>query len=721
MNREYKNPIARNGDFADPFVLRHNGRYYLYATNYDIRCFSSENLLDWTLEGGVIEPGTFEGLMPFAPEVVCHDGRFYMYTSPSGFGHYVLESTSPTGPFRKISGNVGHAIDGNVFIDDDGRWYFYWAGDEGIWGCEMVSPTEFSEPVLTGAFLHGWTEGPFVYKQDGIYYMTYTGNHYLSHGYRIQAAWSKEPLSGYQDDDYNPVVIHTQGEGVGLGHSCTVTGPDLVSHYMVYHNINEDASRDLNIDRMFWHKEATQVLGPTRADQQAPELPDASFPALKGGKELMWEIEKGFWKERDGIFYSCGGGFLVRSANCLGADFTAELHLFIPSQNESCGIELETSAKTAYSIEFSSDAQKIILYKKEGLNKEVCKKEPLKGCRIYDALHKIEIVRAGEGLSLRFDGRSVLKAEIHGKLTGIGYFSEEMPIGVGYTAVTNSTYEKKLKQLVIPTDCSLVPLCATGKADSDEKGRVILKEGQKKEYKIRADRESWYRLYITAKQEKGGRYQVALDGETPVDCMDRKGLWEVGFWMESGVHRLTVEGIAGSTILERLEIAKQKKPSEGIKEAKISANAYEKKLLEEMTGDNYILETDFVVKEFGKKGSAGILVRVTEPAEGGEGKDQVLGIDFFKGYSVSVNGSVLSVAKHCYDRKVLGEIAFAVEKNREYKLYIVVLGCEIIVSNAKKEELIRVWDTHPLVRGCAGAWVQDSEMDLHICFKNTGV
>ncbi len=68
-------------------------------------------------------------------------------------------ASGPPAPFRKISENVGHAIDGSVFIDDDGKWYFYWAGDEGIWGCEMTGPAGFGEPVLTGAFLHGWTEG----------------------------------------------------------------------------------------------------------------------------------------------------------------------------------------------------------------------------------------------------------------------------------------------------------------------------------------------------------------------------------------------------------------------------------------------------------------------------------------------------------------------------------------------------------------------------------
>ena len=164
----YQNPIAKNGDFADPFALRWNGRYYLYCTNPDLRCWSSADLVHWRPEGPVIGPDVFPGLVPFAPEVVYSDGKFYLYTSPSGFGHYVLESERPTGPFRKISENVGHAIDGSVFIDDDGKWYFYWAGDEGIWGCEMTDPAGFGEPVLTGAFLHGWTEGPLVRKRGGV-------------------------------------------------------------------------------------------------------------------------------------------------------------------------------------------------------------------------------------------------------------------------------------------------------------------------------------------------------------------------------------------------------------------------------------------------------------------------------------------------------------------------------------------------------------------------
>ncbi|MGE3448407.1 MAG: family 43 glycosylhydrolase [Microbacteriaceae bacterium] len=274
MAATYSNPIARDGDFADPFVLRHDGRYYLYCTNPDVRCWSSNDLLTWRLEGATIEEDAFPGLVPFAPEVVYADGAFYMYTSPSGHGHFVLRADSPTGPFSPVSGNVGHAIDGNVLIDDDGRWYFYWAGDEGIWGCEMSSPTDFGEPVLTGIHMNGWTEGPFVSKRDGVYYMTLTGNHYLSSGYRIDAASSDHPLTGWVPDPRNPILVAAEGPAVGLGHSSSVWGPDLVSTWLIYHNINPDASRDLDIDRQIWDGRRIEVLGPSTT-APAPAAPDA--------------------------------------------------------------------------------------------------------------------------------------------------------------------------------------------------------------------------------------------------------------------------------------------------------------------------------------------------------------------------------------------------------------------------------------------------------------
>lgn len=712
MNVEYKNPIARNGDFADPFVLRYNGSYYLYATNEDIRCFRSENLVDWKLEGAVITPDTFPDLVPFAPEVVSYNGKFYMYTSPSGIGHYVLESAHPTGPFRKITGNVGHDIDGSVFIDDDGRWYFYWASQEGILGCEMVSPTEFGEAVHTGAYLHGWTEGPFVYKRDDIYYLTYTGNHYLSKGYRIQTAWSRHPLKGYQDDFYNPAIVHTQGIGVGLGHSSTVLGPDLVSYYLVYHNLNEDASRDLNIDRILWHKEATQILGPTRTAQSAPKLPDVSFPIMTGGKELRWKFEKGFWKKKEDIYYCENGGFQIKSKERFGANFTAELHILIPSGNEACGIFLESETGEIFSIEFAATENKMFLYEYEsraGEYKILCQ-AAMRNFNVYDILHEIGIEVYHGKMTIFLERRKILEARIRSGLHQIGYFSDEKVIGIGYTAVTNTVYEEAKERVEMPTGCSFMPICGSGDTLFDEKGRVILAIGQTREYQVRVPEAGNYQLYITVKNPENSRICVAHNGNDAMEYACDLGLLKAEVQFEKGLQLLALKGLSGKTILERLEVIRQD-TTRFVKEKKgIAVGPYGKVILDPMSDD--ALEVEFLVREFGKDGSAGVLIRLTEPAEGGEGGDPVLGIDFFKGYSVSVTGSLLRIAKHCYNRTVLGEAEFEVEKNQTYHFFITVRGCCITVHDCAWNQLLRVLDERILVSGQVGIWAENSRMEL---------
>ena len=66
---------------ADPFILKANGRYYIYTTGHDgIYAYQSDNLFDgWEFYGKVM---TVEGLDSFwAPSVIELDGKFYMYNS----------------------------------------------------------------------------------------------------------------------------------------------------------------------------------------------------------------------------------------------------------------------------------------------------------------------------------------------------------------------------------------------------------------------------------------------------------------------------------------------------------------------------------------------------------------------------------------------------------------------------------------------------------------
>lgn len=718
MERYYQNPIAQNGDFADPFVLRYNGIYYLYCTNPDLRCWSSADLLHWHPEGPVIAPDTFPGLVPFAPEVVYSNGSFYMYTSPSGLGHYVLKSESPTGPFVKITGNVAHAIDGSVLIDDDGKWYFYWAGDEGIWGCEMPSPTEFGEPVLTGAFLHGWTEGPFVCKRDGTYYMTYTGNHYLSRGYRINTAWSRHPLKGYRDDPYQPFV-HTQDGAVGLGHSSTVLGPDLVSHYLIYHNLNPDVSRDLNIDRQLWHREVTQFLGPTGAPQLAPTLPDYTFPKLAETKELQWKMEQGKWSG-DSVHTSGPDGFrAVTEQSFRPAAFTAELHLALPDAEpgELQGVLLEEGDDgLCYLFSFSGERRCVQVWLGDHNDPfRLIAESPLPQDCALSTLHSVRIQAAQGKLVLWVDNRLQMEQSVaFSHPVHLGYASCRGRIACGYTAVTETVWEDSARKAAIPVNCSFAPVFGAGEATALDDGGILLNAGKAMAYTLLVQETTKYHLAITIQDPPHGTaaFRVLLDGALVAapDC--RQSLADCVCKLAAGQHTLLLEGTAEVSAIRRLELFRSSKPKEA--EASFptcAAGPYGKRLFGKESWSDYLIFATVSVALRGPQSRAGILLRVTEPSEGGEGADPVLGVNFLCGYSVSFTAGQLEICRHRYDRTVLTACPFALKTGAQVSLRIAVRGDEISVfAGNAREPLLTARDEYPLTHGCAGIWTFDGNI-----------
>lgn len=268
---------------GDPYVLKFNGTYYLYVSTRDdqvgVKCWSSTNLVNWTYQGlCTTEPITQAA---YAPEVIYWNGVFYMYTSPGGNGHYVLSSSNPTGPFTVISDNLGQSIDGSIFIDDDGSWYFLNASETGIKGHSMSSPTSIDSEVTIAPSMNGWTEGPFMIKRNGEYYLTYTGNHVHSAGYRINYAHSTNgPLSSFEPaETQNPILLNTEGNLTGIGHSSTFMGPDLDTNYIIYHNYlgrNRESwpIRATAMDAIGWNGNKMMVYGETDWAMQNPPLPE---------------------------------------------------------------------------------------------------------------------------------------------------------------------------------------------------------------------------------------------------------------------------------------------------------------------------------------------------------------------------------------------------------------------------------------------------------------
>ncbi|NCA95363.1 MAG: hypothetical protein EOM74_00115, partial [Methanomicrobia archaeon] len=185
-----------NYGIGDPFVYRYNGTYYLYpsTSSSGVRAYKSYDLMTWEPVTGeglpygyVLSPDENTTVVAYAPEVVYYDGWFYMCQSQAGNGHYFYKSRSPEGPFVRYTDNVGESIDGSFFIDNDGQAYFLRAK------LETIRMTKFNEDFtlsnqafdIQNTSMGGWTEGPYMLSRNGTYYLTFTGVHVGSAGYKV--------------------------------------------------------------------------------------------------------------------------------------------------------------------------------------------------------------------------------------------------------------------------------------------------------------------------------------------------------------------------------------------------------------------------------------------------------------------------------------------------------------------------------------------------------
>lgn len=335
----YQNPIPvvnnenQAMDAADPFVLRFNGKYYLYTTGREeIRVYESENLVHWTYRGFCTQGG--EVYNAFAPEVIYWRGAFYMITSPKGNGHYILRSDSPLGPFEKVTGNFGHAIDGSFFVTDDGRLWMLCLQNNAIAQTEIDPDTMLptGPKFNTGATLYHWTEGPGLIRRGEWYYLTLTGNHFLSTGYRVAWASRKgEPLGAYtQRDDCTMLINSAVGDSfTGLGHSSNFYGPDLESMYTSYHCHAVSATggfeRHYNLDRLLTNGGALYSTGPTHTPMPVPAMPDVygdlqkdcgNFEEEENGYFAQVEPARRFTQECN--FILTGGEMAWQMGSCHG-------------------------------------------------------------------------------------------------------------------------------------------------------------------------------------------------------------------------------------------------------------------------------------------------------------------------------------------------------------------------------------------------------------------
>lgn len=248
--RTYSSPCMGTVGIGDPTVIFFNGKYYLYPTgdNHSYDVYISSDLVHWkkgpkvfrTSEGGV-----------WAPDVIYNppEGKFYLYyTVNRRVG--VAVSDSPDGPFADLGTLINHAIDADMFLDDDGKYYLYYVlfPEFRIYVQPMESPLRKKDtPVLVIRPTEQWeknyraiTEAPWMLKHRGVYYLLYSGGGADTEDYAIGYATSKSPLGPFVKYHGNPIV--KKGKGIfGPGH-CTVTTDADGKSWMVYHQ-KTDASK----------------------------------------------------------------------------------------------------------------------------------------------------------------------------------------------------------------------------------------------------------------------------------------------------------------------------------------------------------------------------------------------------------------------------------------------------------------------------------------------
>ena len=367
----YRNPVFPES-FPDPFVLKYCGEYFAYCTGFAedglaVGVAHSVDLVHWDRIGGALQPIAAEPPYYWAPEVVYHNGRFYLYYSCGNetlMEIRVAVSDRPDGGFVDAGYRLTSeefAIDAHVFTDDDGQRYMFYATDfltyshigTGTVVDRMVNWFELEgnpKPVSRAAY--DWqvydphriekggvrwhtVEGPTVFKYKRTYFEMFSGGNWQNSSYGVGYATSdtiERPDEWRQSIDGSavlPILRTIPDKVIGPGHNSAAIGPNGRELYCVYHSW-QDGERVMAIDRMGFAGDRLFVNGPTFTPQIAPYRPS------HGTDSSSFEFTGDWERSRNRLSNKTGN---ARAEICAGSTcFLAELSFRLPDLPEADSI-----------------------------------------------------------------------------------------------------------------------------------------------------------------------------------------------------------------------------------------------------------------------------------------------------------------------------------------------------------------------------------------------
>ena len=279
------NPVLP-GQYADPDIDYFDGKYWIYPTTdgyagWDgsvFHAFSSENMVDWTDEGVILDvkdknPGLNENGVQiassawsdgnaWAPSIEEKNGKYYFYycgninsayQSQCGSGKAigVAVSDSPAGPFVAKEtpivdprtcenagiGFSGQVIDPSIFTDDDGTSYLFFGNGER--GCAMVELTDDMMSIKPETLkringMKDFRESVVVTKRNGIYHFTWSCDDTGSPNYHVNYG-TAEKLDGNVLYRYTLLQKDEGGDMLGTAHQSILYMPETDECYIAYH------------------------------------------------------------------------------------------------------------------------------------------------------------------------------------------------------------------------------------------------------------------------------------------------------------------------------------------------------------------------------------------------------------------------------------------------------------------------------------------------------
>lgn len=325
-------PVRRNvpdhplvaDNIADPSVVVFRDTFYLYATT-DVDAglakggtpvvWRSADFVNWWFDGslqignmdwskpysftdakGTQKTGYFRYWAPGKP--VFRDNKYYLFptivTPDDKMGTYTVVSDRPEGPFRFTNGTgvyfqqpekeaeqskpVVPDIDGEPFIDDNGKAYMYWRRRFATALQDDLLSAK-GETISIPTKLQGYSEGPGLFKRNGLYYYFYTlsGNASYCNGYMIS---DKSPLGPFTAPAGKNIFIQSDtatgvwgpGHGNVLHVAETINGggrpsDDTNDYLFLYLEYGEGGTtRQVYANKMYFNADGT--IQPVQVNKQ---------------------------------------------------------------------------------------------------------------------------------------------------------------------------------------------------------------------------------------------------------------------------------------------------------------------------------------------------------------------------------------------------------------------------------------------------------------------